>query len=950
MEAPGELHDLLLSMAAFATGHPSERASVQSALSFLPRAPSSTLYCRYGSHGLQVWGENREPSGSGGGGQAQAQQQQGSSSGVAGNRRGHAFDFRVGSSSSHAMGAAPCEATRLSGRKRVAREDDGHGYGFEFGGRDQGRHAARGQACGLAGVDQGPSGAHDEDAAAMDLGMRAALARARMPHQPTNYASAPGVIRDVASASAAGSRRETAPVMAMSLLRFKPMGMHARRIKEPKNVETVVMANCQWPSHLMEFPLQSLNCSSVRTLRLCFFSIPDIISDENMFALVCQCVSLRELVIGMFSEGKVLQIWRSSVSHITIQGAPKFEKVTIGVAKGMESSSSRPLSSSSTRIGILEAPMLREVWFNLSSQTISINGVYIYVDHVPITSLRKLQLTIAFKERKGRHTLLNFFKSCTELKGLVLWREDNVYFEEECDVQDDDWSFALKDITCLKSHLQIAARECMFQVHHIHGGGGGILTKVAGLNTMHWRIPYHPTKDLLGEVAFGICRSGCGIHACANAAEAGGRSKTQITPCIMTLNSSKLIIPSPSLSKTLSILSHSSWPVSCCKPNLLITFCISRGLMNPSPSPSNTLKASSSSSQLACFSSNSTRASSSTEERSLPSALKRSPSAAITRATSPCVSSVLALVSECSDRHMLCVLCLSLRIKFRGRNRGELHDLLLSMAAFATGHPRERASVQSALSSLLRAPSSTLYCRYGSHGLQVWGENREPSASELKELVLWREDKVSFEEECDVQADDWSFALKDIACLKSLLQISMRDSQETNKQKIHKGFTGKMETKNSDNEVSCNFQRNADLLHSHHIDHPRGFRFFLGGRRSSWVTDPAGAVSQDAELMVGVGAGHRSDVVILLEILEAHRAAPLRRLAHSRLRLVKIAAGECMFRAHHIHGFRGGGSVLAIAANLHTLGIFLVTSHPEHVPVVGSMRSAEFSLLEEEAI
>uniref|UniRef100_A0A0E0RDK6 Uncharacterized protein n=1 Tax=Oryza rufipogon TaxID=4529 RepID=A0A0E0RDK6_ORYRU len=74
----------------------------------------------------------------------------------------------------------------------------------------------------------------------------------------------------------------------------------------------------------------------------------------------------------------------------------------------------------------------------------------------------------------------------------------------------------------------------------------------------------------------------------------------------MTLNSSKLIIPSPSLSKTLSILSHSSWPASCCKPNLLITLCSSRGLMNPSPSPSNTLKASSSSSQLACFSSNRT--------------------------------------------------------------------------------------------------------------------------------------------------------------------------------------------------------------------------------------------------------------------------------------------------------------------------------------------------------
>lgn len=163
------------------------------------------------------------------------------------------------------------------------------------------------------------------------------------------------------------------------------------------------MANCQWPSHPIEFPLQSLNCSSLRTLHLCFFNIPDMyldhvsslavidlaccrISDENLFALVCQCVSLRELDIGMFSEGKerirseslkFLQIWRSSVSHITIQWAPKLEKVIIGAAQGMKSFSSR--TSSSTWISILGAPMLREVWFNLSSQTRSIDNVYLDV-------------------------------------------------------------------------------------------------------------------------------------------------------------------------------------------------------------------------------------------------------------------------------------------------------------------------------------------------------------------------------------------------------------------------------------------------------------------------------------------------------------------------------------------------------------------------------------------
>lgn len=70
------------------------------------------------------------------------------------------------------MGAAPSVATGISGSKRVAREEGGHSCGFEFEGSDQGRHAARGQACGLGGLDQGPSGgsAHDEDARGYGFG------------------------------------------------------------------------------------------------------------------------------------------------------------------------------------------------------------------------------------------------------------------------------------------------------------------------------------------------------------------------------------------------------------------------------------------------------------------------------------------------------------------------------------------------------------------------------------------------------------------------------------------------------------------------------------------------------------------------------------------------------------------------------------------------------------
>jgi hypothetical protein len=59
------------------------------------------------------------------------------------------------------------------------------------------------------------------------------------------------------------------------------------------------------------------------------------------------------------------------------------------------------------------------------------------------------------------------------------------------------------------------------------------------------------------------------------------------------------------------------------------------------------------------------------------------------------------------------------------------------------------------------------------------------------------------------------------------IKISIRDScmgELETKNIFHKGFAGKLETKNSDNEVlrelhvSCNFQRIADLLHGHDID------------------------------------------------------------------------------------------------------------------------------------
>uniref|UniRef100_A0A0A8YAU0 FBD domain-containing protein n=1 Tax=Arundo donax TaxID=35708 RepID=A0A0A8YAU0_ARUDO len=81
------------------------------------------------------------------------------------------------------------------------------------------------------------------------------------------------------------------------------------------------------------------------------------------------------------------------------------------------------------------APMsLEHLWFDLSSQMFMIDKVNLSWGHSAIPSLRTLELTMACRVAEQRNTLLNFLKSCTGLRELIIWRGDEATPQEECEV------------------------------------------------------------------------------------------------------------------------------------------------------------------------------------------------------------------------------------------------------------------------------------------------------------------------------------------------------------------------------------------------------------------------------------------------------------------------------------------------------------------------------------
>ncbi|TVU27025.1 hypothetical protein EJB05_29603, partial [Eragrostis curvula] len=238
-----------------------------------------------------------------------------------------------------------------------------------------------------------------------------------------------------------------------------------------KQVEEVVVVNSRWPNDILDFPINDLNCESLRQLRLCFFRVSDIvipyvdnlttidlccctISTLDLYALVDQCKSLKELDIGYY-EGDIIRIdsksleillvWQSTVKMISVKSALKLRRVLLAA---------RP-KKTDVGVWIDGARVLTDVWLNLSTQSITINNISFNKDSSPLPSLKRLVLNIPLLIKKERKTLLNLLKSCTKLKELTLWRNDGVSDQETFDAIYDDWPEKFKNLSCLKLHLQV---------------------------------------------------------------------------------------------------------------------------------------------------------------------------------------------------------------------------------------------------------------------------------------------------------------------------------------------------------------------------------------------------------------------------------------------------------------------------------------------------------------
>ncbi|CAL4982190.1 unnamed protein product [Urochloa decumbens] len=160
-------------------------------------------------------------------------------------------------------------------------------------------------------------------------------------------------------------------------------------ILRKKEVEEVVIVNCDWPHQIVDFPINDLDCESLRCIRLCFLRISDsvlkyvenltaidlsgyAISSQELYALVDQSKSLKELDIGVYAirinskSLEVLLIWSSTVQNVSVQNALKLQKILVAA---------RSKKSCPVGVWICGAQVLTDVWLNVSTQSITINDI-----------------------------------------------------------------------------------------------------------------------------------------------------------------------------------------------------------------------------------------------------------------------------------------------------------------------------------------------------------------------------------------------------------------------------------------------------------------------------------------------------------------------------------------------------------------------------------------------
>jgi hypothetical protein len=130
-------------------------------------------------------------------------------------------------------------------------------------------------------------------------------------------------------------------------------------ILRKKAVEEVVIVNSSWPDRMIDFPINDLDCESLRRIGICFFRISDTvlnyvenlsaidlsccaITSQDLYTLVSQSKNLKELDIGLYKGAairlnskslEVLLIWHSTVQNISVQKALKLCKILVAARR-----------------------------------------------------------------------------------------------------------------------------------------------------------------------------------------------------------------------------------------------------------------------------------------------------------------------------------------------------------------------------------------------------------------------------------------------------------------------------------------------------------------------------------------------------------------------------------------------------------------------------------------
>jgi hypothetical protein len=163
--------------------------------------------------------------------------------------------------------------------------------------------------------------------------------------------------------------------------------LDGRKLKE------VLAVNLAWPVNLIEFPIDSLERSSVKILRLCFFRIPEpfayqlaktiavldisccSIDTQHLYEFLTMCTQLKQVHIGFHQSAvkirsesiELIQIWMSSIDGIDIEHAPSLKSLT--------ASASPKQDHKMLRVQVRNSPALEAITCNISNQSIVTNGI-----------------------------------------------------------------------------------------------------------------------------------------------------------------------------------------------------------------------------------------------------------------------------------------------------------------------------------------------------------------------------------------------------------------------------------------------------------------------------------------------------------------------------------------------------------------------------------------------